>query len=104
MAGIFCIDARLDGVSAHGDVILRDRQLFTGRDPYLLFDEVDAGDHFSDGVFDLQSGVHLHEEELVGPVGGHDELDGACAGVINAACRVAGRRADACPGCLVEQR
>ncbi len=56
------------------------------------------------GVFDLQAGVHLHEEELVGPVGGHDEFDGARAGVVHAARGVARGRADARPGRRVEQR
>ena len=55
-------------------------------------------------MLDLQAGVHLHEEELVGLVGGHDELDGACAGVVNAARGVARSGADpgSCRG--VQQR
>ena len=57
-----------------------------------------------DRVLDLQAGVHLHEEELVGPVGGDDELDGARAGVVDAARGVARRRADAGPGRRVQQR
>ena len=56
------------------------------------------------GMLDLQAGVHLHEEELVGPVGGDDELDGARAGVVDAAGGVAGRGADARPGRRVQQR
>jgi hypothetical protein len=46
-----------------------DRQLFPGRDAHLLLDEIYAGDHLGERVLDLQPGVHLHEEELVGPVG-----------------------------------
>ena len=75
-----------------------------GRDEHLLLDEVDAGDHFGHRMLDLQAGVHLHEEELVGPVSGHDELDRACAGVIHAARRIAGRGADSGPRCRVQQR
>ncbi len=88
----------------HGDVVLRDRQLLPRRDADLQLDQVDAGDHLGDRVLDLQAGVHLHEEELVGPVGGDDELDGARAGVVDAAGGVAGGRADARPGRGVEQR
>ncbi len=47
------------------------------RDAHLPLDEVVTGDQFGDRMFHLQPGVHLHEEELVGRVGGHDELDGA---------------------------
>ena len=91
-------------MAVHGDVVLRDRQLLARRDADLLLDQVDAGDHLGDRVLDLQAGVHLHEEELVGPVGGDDELDGARAGVVDAAGGVAGGRADARPGRGVEQR
>ena len=55
-------------------------------------------------MLDLEPGVHLHEEELVGPVGGHDELHGAGARVVDAAGGVARRGADPCPGRGVEQR
>ena len=103
-AGILGVDAGLDGVPGHRDVVLRDRQLLACGDAHLQFDQVDAGDHFGDRVFDLQAGVHLHEEELVGPVGGDDELDGAGAGVVDAAGGVAGGGADARPGRLVQQR
>ena len=88
----------------HGDVVLPDRQLLPRRDADLQLDEVDAGDHLGDRVLDLQAGVHLHEEELVGPVRGDDELDGACTGVVDAAGGIAGGRADARPGRGVEQR
>ena len=97
-AGILRVDAGLDGVAGHRDVVLRDRQLLAGGDAHLQFDQVDAGDHLGDRVLDLQAGVHLHEEELVGTVGGDDELDGAGAGVVHAARGVAGGRADARPG------
>ena len=67
-------------------------------------DEVYAGDHFGDRMFDLKAGVHLHEEEFIGPVGGHDELDGARTGVVHAARGVTGRRTDAGPGRRIEKR
>jgi hypothetical protein len=54
-------------------------------------------------VFHLESSVHLHEEEVVGLVGGDDELDGAGTGVVDAASGVAGSLADTRPGLRVEQ-
>ena len=55
-------------------------------------------------MFHLQTGVHLHEEEFVGTVGGDDELDGPCAGVVDTARGVTRGRADAGPGRGVQQR
>ena len=52
-----------------------------GGDPQLQLDQVEPGDHLGDRVLDLQPGVHLQEEELLRPVAGDDELDGARAGV-----------------------
>ena len=94
----------LDGVPDQSDVVLRERQLLPRCHPHLQLDQVEPGDHLGHGVLDLQAGVHLHEEELVGPVGGHDELDGARAGVVDAARGVARGRADPCPGRRVQQR
>ena len=74
--GILGVDAGLDGMASHGDVVLCNRQLLPGGDAHLLFDKVDAGHHFGHRVLDLKAGVHLHEEEFVGPVSGDDELDG----------------------------
>jgi hypothetical protein len=53
-------------MSGQHDVILSKRERLPGGDAHLPVDEVDAGDHLGDGVFDLQPGVHLHEEELLG--------------------------------------
>ena len=47
----------------------------------LQGDQVDAGGHFADGVFDLDAGVHFQEEEFEG-FGVDDEFDGAGAGVM----------------------
>ena len=49
----------------------------------LLFDQIEARHHLRDRMFDLESGVHLHEEELVGPIRGDNELHGAHAGVVD---------------------
>ena len=61
--------------------VLRERQRLASGDPQLLLDEIDAVHHLRDRMLDLQPGVHLHEEELVGPVGRDDELDRAGARV-----------------------
>ncbi len=55
-------------------------------------------------MLDLQPGVHLHEEELVGTVGGDDELDGARADVADRARRVDRGGPDSGPGRGVQQR
>ena len=59
--------------------------LYREREPacnkYLLLYEVDAGLHFGDGVFDLDTRVHLHEVEVFVLI--DEELD--CSGVVVAA-------------------
>ena len=42
-------------------VLLREPERVAGRDPQLIGDEVTTGDEFRDGVFDLESRVHLEE-------------------------------------------
>ncbi len=101
---VFGVHARFDAVTAQHDVVLHEGERLARRDAQLLLDEVDAGDLFGDGVLDLQPRVHLHEEELVGPVGGHDELDGAGAAVGDAARGLARRLPDARPRLLVQER
>ena len=67
------------------------RQRLAGGDAELPLDQVEAGDELGDGVFDLEAGVHLHEEEVVAwaVIGaacrGDDELDGAGADVTDCA-------------------
>ena len=51
----------------------------------LLLDEVETGHHPGDRMFDLESSVHLHEEELVRSIGGDNEFDRSYAGVVDAA-------------------
>ena len=74
-----------------------------GADPQLPFDEVDSRDLLGDRVLDLEAGVHLHEEELVRIVRGHDELDGAGTAVVDGLRGVDGGLADASAGGLIEQ-
>ena len=54
------------------DIFLAEREWFAGGDLDLLLDQVDAGDHLGDGVFDLDAGVDLDEIEVV--VGVDQEL------------------------------
>src|SRR5204863_194153 len=49
----------------------------------LLLDEIDPRDLLRDGVFDLETGVHLHEVEA--SVAGEEELDGAGVAVLDRA-------------------
>ena len=56
------------------DVVLGESEGLTRRHPELPLDEVEAGHELGDGVFDLEPGVHLEEEELALLV---EEFDGA---------------------------
>ena len=68
--------------------LLRGQRAARG-DAQLPFDEVEAGDGFGHRVFDLQAGVHLHEEEVHLPAVAllHDELHRARAHVVHGARR-----------------
>ncbi len=77
------VHACLDRVSVEADLAELERE--ARRDPQLLLDEVDAGDHLGHGVLDLQARVHLDEERLVEPVARDEELHGARAEVADAA-------------------
>ena len=79
-------------------------ELLARGDAQLEFDQVDPGDQLSDRVLDLKPGVHLHEEELVRVRRGHNEFDGACTDVVDAAGGVTSGGADTGAGGLVQQR
>jgi len=83
LVGILGVEARLDGVTADRELLLRQRQRLAGRDAQLPLDEVEAGDHLGDRMLDLQARVHFHEVEgtahFAHCVG--DELDRAGADV-----------------------
>ena len=77
-AGIFGIDAAFDGVAALDQLLLRPGQPLAGGDPKLRLYQVDAGDHFGDGVLDLQPRVHLEEIETGAiALAFEQELDGS---------------------------
>ncbi len=82
--GIFRVKPRFDGVAVERHLILRERKFFSRSDFELPFDEIEAGDGFSNGMLDLQPRVHFHEPERVfvqarRAVG--DEFDGAGADI-----------------------
>src|SRR5712691_1361185 len=61
------------------ELVLSQREGLAGGDLELEPDQVEAGDHFGDGVLDLEAGVDLEEVETA--VGVEQELDGAGVGV-----------------------
>jgi len=82
-AGVFGVDARLDGVTSggrHGRLV-GPRERLAGGHAHLQLDQVESEYQLRHGVLYLQPGVHLHEEVLPGPIRRHYELDGACPDV-----------------------
>ena len=72
---VFGIDAAFDRPAVQLHVALREPELLAiGRADHFL-DEIDAGDEFGHGMFDLQARVHLQEIEAA--VLPRDEFDGA---------------------------
>ena len=64
--GVLSVDASLDSVTDQRHVHLRrDRQSFSSSHSQLPLDQVETRDHFSDGMLDLQTSVHLHKVEAV---------------------------------------
>ena len=51
-------------MACDADVGLGEAKRESCGDLELLLDDVDAGDHLSDWMFDLQSSIHLKEVEL----------------------------------------
>src|SRR5690606_9309209 len=70
---------------ANLDVFLLQRQGLAARDPQLLLDDVDAGDHLRYRMLDLQPGVHLDEIELPVLV---QELEGPGAAIAHLQARL----------------
>ena len=55
----FRVDTALDGMTCPPKVRLIVSQLFSRCDTHLLAHQIQAGRHFRDWMFDLQSGVHF---------------------------------------------
>src|SRR4029078_13159056 len=63
--GIFGVNAALEAMACDSDLGLLEGERLSVGQRDLLFDEVDAGDHFRDGMLDLNAGIHFHEEEVM---------------------------------------
>src|SRR3569623_2559884 len=79
------VDAALDGMTVDDDVLLRAGQVTACSDTNLFQHEIDACNHFSDRMLDLDAGVHFDEIELAVLV---KELDGTDAEIIHLAHRL----------------
>ena len=84
---ILGIHARFERMPRWPQIGLSERKMLAVGDPQLQLDEIEAPHCFGDRVLDLQAGVHLHEERLVGSAAGRDELDGAGIDVSARNCR-----------------
>ena len=62
-------------MAAKLNILLRERQLLSGSDANLQVHQIKPGHKFSDGMFDLQAGIHFQEIEIAVCVG--EEFDGA---------------------------
>src|SRR5690606_1034290 len=74
-ARIFRVQARFKGPTVAADIGLLERQTLATCDADLPADQVDAGNHFRDRMFDLDPRVHFHEVNALGRFA--DELDRA---------------------------
>ena len=84
VVGIFRIDAKFQRVADEVNVVLRDVELLTGGDPQLLTHQVHSGDGLGDGVFYLNTRVHLNESDLMaGRI--VEKLDGTHADIVRLA-------------------
>jgi hypothetical protein len=68
VARVFGAQPHLDGMAAEGDLVLRQRQWLTRGHTQLPVDQVEPGDGLGHRVLHLQTGVHLHEEEVTAAV------------------------------------
>ncbi len=90
---IFGINAAFESGAGPANVLLTKSERLPGGNANLPVDEIDAGDPFGNGVFDLEAGVHFEEIEVAVLVG--EELEGAGIRVIRGASDFEGGLADA---------
>ena len=99
---ILGIDAALDRMAAHRDVLLPQRQGLTSSDEHLLADEVEARHELRHRVLDLDAGVHL--EEVVLAALRKESFDGPGRSIARRSRRVDRDRADARAKHVVDRR
>ena len=86
--GILGVYPNLDRVPVDFDVVLGERQFFTSGNADLLFYEINAGDHLSCWMLDLETSVHFQVVETAVFI---QELDRSCIDVIAALSDLDGR-------------
>src|SRR5690242_14139700 len=101
MRRVLRVDPALDRVTAELDVLLPHRERLAERDEDLLADEIEPGDHLGDGVLDLDSRVHLHEEVVA--VAREQSLDRPGGAVATGSGRLDADRADPLPELVVDR-
>ena len=99
--GVLCIDAAFDGVAAKIEMADDVANFLAGGDADLRFHEIDARDHFGDGMLDLDARVHLDKVQIAGFFA--EKFDGARAGVANAFESFGDEAADAVARGLIER-
>ena len=93
--GVFGANPCFNRVALNPQIGLLQRQRFARRDAQLPFDQIQSGNRFGDGVFDLQARVHLHKEEIHRTIRAlfDDKFDRSRADIINRPRRRNRRRA-----------
>src|SRR4029079_4891930 len=84
--GILRVDAALYGVAREHDIALPDFKRVPAGDPDLLAHEVQSGDEFGHGMFDLQARVHFDEIELPVFIKEFDRADAEIAKLFQGRC------------------
>ena len=102
LAGVFGIDATFHGHAAQLNVGLLERQRLTGGHANLRLDQIDAGDHFSHWMFDLNAGVDFDEVKIILLI--DDELDGPSILIVGFGHQARGRFANRGARLLRQQR
>jgi len=77
---VFGVDTALDCDTVMFDVSLADFQVLASGNFDLPFNQVMSGDHFGDGMLDLDSGIYLDEIELFILI--QEELDSCCVNIL----------------------
>jgi len=83
---VFRVDAGFQRMAAERELFLRPREELAGGDAQLPLNQIKPGDHFGDGMLNLETRVHLHE--IKGPVRRDDEFHRARADIVDRARRL----------------